>query len=64
LAPSAGYICLKIHPGQALSPLDADEGDLQSLCETFVVTLGSCARFGSPVVGTSAQHGTPTLSVF
>ena len=64
MAPSADTIRLKNHPGQALSPLDADEGNLQSLCETFVETLGSCSRFGSPVVGTSAQQGTPTLSVF
>jgi hypothetical protein len=64
LAPSADTIRLKIYQGQALSPLDADKGDFQSLCETLVEALGSCARFGNPVVGTSAQQGIPTLSVF
>ena len=66
MAPCADTIRMKIHPGQALNPYDDDddEGYSPSLCESFAEILGRCARFGSPVVGTSAQQGTPTLSVF
>ena len=68
MAPSADTIRMKIHRGQALNSYDDDDDDDEgvspSLCESFAEILGRCARFGSPVVGTSAQQGTPTLSVF